>query len=93
MERLTNGRKRARIAATLGVVAQVLGAYYFILLPALTVPSPANYLFFAAWPVLVGLTIAWWRDHPWRSFMLPVVSIPLANLVLEIGFRFWGWAP
>jgi hypothetical protein len=91
--RATSDRRLARIAATLGVVAQVLSAYYFILYPALTVPSPANYFFFVAWPVLVGLTISWWRNHPWRSFILPVASIPLARLVLEIGFRFWGWMP
>jgi len=40
------------------------------------VPSAANYGFFVVWFVLVSLTIAWWRQHPWRSFLVPIVSVP-----------------
>ena len=93
MERLRDDPRVARAAATIGVVLQIASAYYLVLYPLLAVPAPANYGFFVAWPVLVGLTIAWWRRHPWRSFLLPVVSGPIAAIVLEYGSRFLGWAP
>ncbi len=93
MESLTSNRPLARVAGAVGIAAQLLGAYVFILFPALTVPSPANYAFFVAWFVLVALTIAWWRSHPWRSFLVPITSIPVAVLLLAAGTRFLGWAP
>lgn len=83
----------ARLAGTAGIAGQLAAAYFFLLVPGLAVPSPANYVFFAAWFVLVGLTIAWWRRHPWRSFLVPIVSVPVAILVFEIGTRALGWAP
>jgi hypothetical protein len=88
------GRTRlSHAAGAAGIAAQVGSAYFFLLYPALVVPSPVNYLFFAAWFVLVGLTIAWVRHHPWRSLVVPIVSVPLVIVVLELGTRFLGWAP
>lgn len=83
----------ARLAGTAGIAAQLAAAYVFLLIPGLAVPTPANYVFFAAWFVLVGLTIAWWRHHPWRSFLVPIVSVPVALLVIEMGTRALDWAP
>ena len=71
-----------RVAGAIGIVAQVASAYWYVLYPALVVPSPTNYVFFLAWFVLVGLAVAWWRRHPGRSFLLPVISVPLVVLVL-----------
>lgn len=96
--RSSNGRvigngTLARAAGAAGIAGQVAGAYFFLLFPALTVPSPENYLFFIAWAILLGLAIAWWRRHPWRSFLVPIISVPPVVLMLEIGKRFLGWVP
>ncbi|MDQ2966031.1 MAG: hypothetical protein M3R57_09315 [Chloroflexota bacterium] len=93
MTTVVRNDRLARIAGAAGVVAQLAAAYYFVLFPALVVPSPINYLFVAAWFVLVGLAIAWWRHHPWRSFLIPIVSVPVVIVLLELGVRFLGWAP
>lgn len=93
MEWVIVNRTTARAAGAAGIAGQVAAAYFFLLFPALTVPSPENYLFFVAWALLLGLALAWWRRHPWRSFLVPIVSVPAAMLVLEIGNRFLGWVP
>jgi hypothetical protein len=86
-------RPLARLAGTAAVIGQLAGAYFFLLYPALTVPSPVNYLFPVAWAILLGLAIASWRHHPLRAFVIPVVSVPICVLFLELGTRFLGWAP
>ena len=83
----------ARLAGTFGVVAQIASAYVFLLYPALVVPSPERYWFFFTWFSLVVMTVAWWRDHPRRSFTVPLVSVPTCALVLWFGTRFLGWGP
>ena len=93
METVVGNRALAHVAGAAGIVGQLAASYFFLLFPALSVPSPENYLFFIAWAVLVGVAIAWWRDHPWRSFLVPIVSVPIAVLLLEFGTRFLGWAP
>lgn len=93
MQTVIGNRTLAHVAGAAGIAGQFAGAYFFLLYPALSVPSPENYLFFVAWFVLVGLAIAWWRKHPWRSMVVPIVSVPVVILVLEIGMRFLGWAP
>ena len=93
MERLRDDPRVARAAATIGVVLQIASGDLFVFYPLLTVPAPESYGFFAAWPLLVGLTIAWWRRHPWRSLLLPIVSVPTAAIVLDYGYRFLGWGP
>jgi hypothetical protein len=90
---VTGNRTLARVAGVVGIGGQIAAAYVFLLIPGLTVPSPANYLFFLAWAVLLGIAIAWWRRHPWRSFLVPIVSVPVALVLLEIGRRSWGWLP
>lgn len=93
MESVIGNRTAARVAGAVGIAGQVAAAYVFLLYPALTVPSPANYVFFVAWFVLVGLAITWWRSHPWRSFLVPIISVPVAVLLLATGTRFLGWRP
>jgi hypothetical protein len=93
METAIANRRLPYVAAVTGIAAQVASAYVFLLFPALVVPSPVNYLFFAAWFFFVGLAIAWLRHHPWRSFLPPVVTVPLVMVLLEIGTRSLGWAP
>ena len=92
METAIANSKVSHAAGAAGIAVQVASAYFFLLYPALIVPSPLNYLFFIAWFFLVGLAMAWWRHHPWRSLLVPVVSVPLVVLVLEIGISFLGWA-
>ena len=93
MDGTVRDRTLARVAGAAGIIAQFAASYFFVLVPALSVPTPANYLIIASWFVLVGLAIGWWRHHPWRSFMVPIVSVPVVLLVLEFGTRFLGWAP
>ena len=93
MEVLARHEGTRRVAATLGVVASIALAYYYVLVPALTVPSPANYLFFAAWFVLVILAVAWWRRYPWRSFAVPIIGFVAVIAALWFGTTYLGWAP
>ena len=86
-------RRLAHLVGALGIVVQLASAYWYLLYPLLVVPSPANYLFFATWFVLVGLTVAWWRHHPIRSLLVPVVSVPAVVCALWVGTTFLGWAP
>jgi hypothetical protein len=87
------GRTPAHIAGAAGIAAQVAAAYYFVLVPALTVPPPQVYAFVLVWLLLVGRTITWWRHHPWRSLLVPVVSVPSVMLLLEVGRQLLGWVP
>ena len=80
-----------RVAATLGVAGSVALAYVYVLLPALTVPAPATYAFYLAWVVLVVLSVAWWRSHPWRSLAVPIVALPVALAILWFGGEYLGW--
>jgi hypothetical protein len=92
METALAHRRLAYAAGVAGIAAQVASAYFFLLYPLLIVPTPASYVFFAAWFFLVGLAIAWLRHHPWRSFLVPIVTVPLVIVVLEIGIHVLGWA-
>lgn len=89
---LGNG-KLAHMAGAVGIAGQVAGAFPFLLIPLLTVPSPEMYLFFVAWVVLVVAAISWWRHHPWRSLLVPIISVPAVYLVLVLGERFLAWGP
>lgn len=93
MQGIVENRTLARAAGAAGIIGQLAASYWFVLFPALVVPSPANYLIVASWFVLMGLAIAWWRHHPWRSFLVPIVSVPIVLLVLWAGTRYLGWAP
>lgn len=93
MASLSRNHAVPRLAASFGVVAQIASAYVFLLYPALTVPSPEQYGFFVTWFALVVLTVAWWRAHPWRSFTVPLVSVPACALVLWVGTQYLGWGP
>ena len=93
MGSMIRDRPLAYLAGAAGIVGQLAGAYLYLLYPFLIVPSPARYVFYVAWFVLVGLVISWWPGHPMRSFLVPVVSLPVAGLVLWIGSTFLGWSP
>lgn len=83
----------AHLAGAIGIAGQLASAYWYLLYPLLIVPTPASYAFFVAWPTLVVVTIIWWRKHPIRSFFVPIVSVPIAVVTLEIGMTSFGWAP
>ena len=93
MQAFTANEPVRRVAASLGVLGSLALAFHYILLPALTVPAPAMYGFFAAWFVLVGLSVKWWRKQPWRSFAVPVVGLIAVLAVLWFGTGYLGWAP
>ena len=93
MSDLEGAEGARRVAATLGVVGSVALAHYYVLLPALTVPTPATYLFVGAWFVLVILALAWWRRHPWRSFAVPIIGFVAVIVALWFGTTYLGWRP
>jgi hypothetical protein len=76
-------RGLARAAGAVGIAAQLASAYIFILAAAMTVPTPDMDAFVAVWLILVALAVAWWRHHPWRSFLVPVIAIPAVVIVLS----------
>jgi hypothetical protein len=92
MASMIRDRPLAHVAGAIGIAGQLASAYWYLLYPLLVVPSPASYLFFVAWFVLVGLTVAWWRSHPIRSLLVPIVSVPAAVAALWVG-TLLGWAP
>lgn len=81
------------IAGALGVLGSIADGLYFVLYPMLTVPTPANYAFYLAWLVPLGLSVRWWRSHPWRALAVPIVAAVLVNLALRAGEAIFGWAP
>jgi hypothetical protein len=93
MQGIVENRTLAHVAGAAGILGQLAASYFFLLFPMLVVPTPTSYVIVASWFVLMGLAIAWWRHHPWRSFLVPIVSVPVVMVVLELGVRFLGWAP
>ena len=93
MASLVTNETMRRIAATLGVLGSLALAYFYILFPMLTVPGLARYGFYVAWIVLVGLSLKWWRSHPWRALAVPVVALIVVLPVLWFGGEYLGWAP
>ena len=93
MASMTGNRPLAHLAGAIGILGQLASAYWYLLYPLLVVPSPWSYVFFVTWLVLVGLTVKWWRQHPIRSFFVPIVSVPVAVVALWTGTEFLGWAP
>ena len=93
MSAMTESRLGDRIVATVGVVGTIALAYVYILIPMLTVPSPYMYVFVVVWVLMVVASLAWWRRHPWRSFAIPFVGLPLGLLALQLGTSVLGWAP
>jgi hypothetical protein len=81
------------IAGVLGIVGSIADGLYFVLYPMLVVPSPANYGFYVAWLVPLGLSVRWWRSHPWRALAVPIVAALLVNLARIAGEQLFGWAP
>ena len=88
---MIGNRTIARVAGAAGIAGQIAAAIPYIVLPGLMLLPPETYIFFLAWAVLLGLAIAWWRHHPWRSFLVPIVSVPAVLLVIRLGERFLGW--
>jgi hypothetical protein len=82
-----------RAAASIGVLGSVALAFFYVLVPALTVPFPAAYGFFVAWAVPLVLSLRWWGSHPWGAFAVPVIGLPIALAVLWFGGEYLGWAP
>jgi hypothetical protein len=93
MEALAGHELARRVGATLGVVGSLALAFFYVLVPALTVPWPANYGFYVAWVGLVVLAIVWWRPYPWRSLAVPIVGLVAVLAALWLGNTYLGWGP
>jgi hypothetical protein len=93
MSAMAEPRLRERVAATVGVIGTVALAYVYVLMPMLVVPAPFTYAYVAAWFVMVGLSVAWWRRHPWRAFAIPFIGLIAGLVTIQLGSTFLGWAP
>jgi hypothetical protein len=91
MDSFRDSRAVQRVAATLGVVGTIALGFFYVLVPALTVPKPAMYAFDAAWLVLVVLSLYWWSPHPWRALAVPVAGLVAVLAVLWLGGEYLGW--
>jgi len=89
---VTGALRLAHVAGAIGIVGQLASAFFYLLFPFLIVPRPTSYAFYVTWTVLVGLAIVWWRRHPIRSFVVPIVSVPAVLVVLWVGTMVLGWA-
>ncbi len=85
-------RRLAHLAGALGIVGQLASAYWYLLYPLLVVPTASCYLFYTACS-LRPANVSWSRDHPIRSFFVPVVSVSTIVFTLSIGTTFLSWAP
>ena len=81
---MIGNRTIARVAGAAGIAGQIAAAVLYIVFPQVMLLPPETYIFFLAWAVQLGLAIAWWRHHPWRSFLVPIVSVPAVWLVFAL---------
>ena len=91
MQSIIENTALARLVGVIGVIGHVAAAFVYILLPALTVPFPAFYAFFAAWVIVLLASIWWLRRHPWRSLVVVLIGFALAVGALILGERLLGW--
>ena len=83
----------ARLAAGVGIAVHLGGVFVYILIPGLVVPFPALYAFYGAWLLVLGASLRWYREHPWRTSVVPVVGVGIAAAARLAGERLLGWAP
>lgn len=91
MRAIKENRSLARVAGALGLVGHLAAAILYILVPGLIVPVPAFYAFLAAWLIILVVTIAWIRSHPWRSAGLPIAGAAVVSIALMLGRDNLGW--
>jgi hypothetical protein len=78
------------IAAGLAMAAMaVIGFFY--LSSGLVAPLWAVIGLLVVWVGLVVVGIAWFRRHPLRVLMLPVIAVVVWFAVLTLGERLLGW--
>jgi hypothetical protein len=88
---IIENRSVARAAGIVGVLGHVIAVVVYIVLPGLEVTYPTLFVFEAAWVIVLVLSIAWLRDHPWQSAVVPLVGVVLAWLVRVLGEQYLGW--
>ena len=81
----------ARLAAVAGIVGHIGALVLYVLLPFLVAPPLAVQAFTAAWFVVLGLALRWYRAHPWRSALLPVLGALIAGIIRILGEQQLGW--
>jgi hypothetical protein len=64
---------------------------FFYLSSGLVAPLWAVVGLIIVWSVLVVIGIWWFRRHPFRVLLLPVVAVLIWFAVLTLGERLLGW--
>jgi hypothetical protein len=78
------------IAAGLALAAlAVIGVFYVS--AGLVAPLWAVIGLVIIWVVLVGLGLFWFRRHPLRVLILPVVAVVVWFAVITLGEQLLGW--
>ena len=88
---IIENRTVALAAGIIGVLGHLVAVVVYIILPGLEVTYPTLFIFQAAWVIVLVLSIAWLRDHPWRSAIVPLVGVVLAWVVRVLGEQYLGW--
>ena len=91
MTSVVDNRSVARAAGVVGIVGHLAAATLYLLLPGLEVPYPALYGFQAAWVSVLIVSIWSFRNHPWRSVVIPIVGVIAAVVVRILGEQYLGW--
>lgn len=73
------------------MAALVLVGFYY-LASGLVAPLWAVVALMAFWVALVVLAVVWFRRHPWRVPLLPVVAVVVWFVLITLGERLLGWA-
>lgn len=78
------------VAAGLGMVL-LLGAFPFFLSAGLVAPVWAVVVLDACWLALFALGLWWFRVHPYRVLVLPLVAAALWLTAMAAGETVLGW--
>jgi hypothetical protein len=81
----------ARLLAVVATVGHFFALVLYVLFPMLVAPPLAVKAFAAAWVVVLGLTLLWYRHHPWRTAVLPIAGAVVVGIIRILGEQHLGW--
>lgn len=81
----------ARLTAVTGIVSHFGALVLYVLFPMLVAPPVAVQAFTVAWLGVLAFSLRWFRAHPWRSALLPLVGAIVVGFVRILGEQHLGW--
>ena len=93
MQSIIESRSWAQIVAALAILGHLAAAMTYVLVPMLIGPPAVTYALGAAWIVLLGLAIYWFRGHPWRTVVVLAIGYAVVQVFVIVGDRYLGWNP